>query len=354
MAAGLVAGLLMAELIARLAPASDGAELLTQFQTRLEGMYVGDSRTVFQPSPGFVGTTRSTVGEVEIRFNELGLRGPPITNGPVDTRWLVLGDSFALSLQVPEEDTFVAHLDQQLGERVAVHNGGVDGYSTWQATQRYRDLDRPLGSNAVLLVFFLGNDIYDNAWFPNFIRTWQPTSYVPADAESPATAWLLSHSELFMRWRVHAKRRELTGDPVIVKRWSQELALFTRTGGPMLSERVPSTQQALAELKRETFSRGDRLLVAVVPPAFAIDTDRAGPMLELGERDPEDADLDAPRQAVRKVLSDLAIPMCDTTEALRAAHDDGDATYLVYDGHWTPKGHEVAAQAMAACMEGAR
>ena len=153
---GLVFGAVLAEGLARMvAPASNADLLFNSPDASPEGLYVMDPEVLMVPSPGFSATVRSLGYHVPLAINRHGVRGSEDRTGG----WLAVGDSFTLSVQVSESDTFSERLAGALGS--PVHNAGVDGYSTWQALGRYRQLDSALGVSTVLLTFFLGNDFQD-------------------------------------------------------------------------------------------------------------------------------------------------------------------------------------------------
>jgi hypothetical protein len=51
---------------------------------------------------------------------------------------------------------------------------------------------------------------------------------------------------------------------------------------------------------------------------------------------------------VRQFGAEAGIPVVDLREPLRAHADE--PIYFVRDGHWTPRGHRVAAEAIAAAI----
>lgn len=347
---GTVVGLLLAEGLARLIQPGGGAELLMGSVVTPPGMYTGDRELMYTPVPDFSATGRSLAGPVQVRLNRLGLRGPDPAEVARPRRWLVLGDSFALSLQVPEEATFEALLDERLGPEVEVYNGGVEGYSTWQETRRYQQVDGALGSSAVLLLFFLGNDLYDNAWFPETLPHWNPDMFMQPPAPSGLSGWLEGHSFLFAQARVWQNRSRVADDPHRMERWRDELSLFTRSGAAQLQQRLPATESALAQLQASVTSAGDVLLVAVAPPAFQVEASRAAGTLSMVGLDPADADLDAPHRAVMESLQRLGIASCDLVAPLSAAAASGAEPYFVFDGHWTEAGHRVVAETLDPCL----
>lgn len=355
LAGGLLVGLLLAELGARLLDPHGAADLLFNAPDNApRGLYRNHPDLVTEPVPGFEATARSLGYRVSVRFDEHGLRGaspPPPSDTP---RWLAGGDSFTLALQVSEAETFSQRLARRRGWEVL--NAGVDGHSTWQPAIRYAALEPVLDLDGLLLVLFLGNDLDDNLLFheKQQLARRRPTGEAfEGHAQGPLRSWLGRHSYLFARWRVRQRARGFGDLPEAERaRFRTELSVFTGSGARALEERLFATRQALMEAQRVVRERRDRLLVALAPPAFVVDPARAEPTLRLMGLDPADALLDAPGDAVAALLAELSIPACDLTPPLRGAAVDPSELYLPYDGHWSATGHEVVAAALDACLEG--
>ncbi len=346
--AGLAMGLLGVEVLARVVVAAEGLDLLLPGPATLPpGLYVGDEDLGHVPAPGYTATYAAAGLRVPIRINRLGLRGPePAQDSGGRQRWLALGDSFTLGLQVREDDHFLSHLSRLQG--VEVFNAGVDAYSTWQALERYRKLDEALGTGTVLLVFFLGNDILDNRQSDA-----GPAQPVGQSSASWKERLLGRHSVLFASWRIWQTRRNLA-DPAHPERMalSDELWQFTRRGQTELGDLVSrSTEPALRELQSSVADRGDRLIVALAPPPLSVDGDRRAQTLELMGTSPADALPDEPARLLRELLDELGVKTCDLTPGLRGAIADGVHAYFTWEGHWTPAGHEVVATSLQSCLE---
>lgn len=332
--AGLALGLVLAEALARRWPGS-GVEGLVYGAP--EGVppeaYVGDPELFQVPRPGWTGVVQGVEYEVSLRFDARGLRGD---GGEPGT--LLLGDSLTLAAQVEEPETLAGQLAALLGEGVG--NAGVDGYSTWQATGRYRRLG-DLDPSRVVLLFFLGNDLADNERFP-MIRG---QVYTPRPRETAAfggRSALLAFARVW--WRARALRSEAAPER---ERFRRELAVFSREGASVLQAQLPSTEAALRELRDEATARGDALLVALAPPSFVLDRTRAAATFELVGLDPAEMDLEAPVRAVKEVLARLGVSACDLLPALREA----EHPYFTFDGHWTAAGNAAAAAAVAGCVQ---
>ena len=216
------------------------------------------------------------------------------------------------------------------------------GSGTWQATGRYTRLAGDLDPDTVLLLYFLGNDLEDNRRFPES----RGAVYTPKVTDPPG--WFTRHSALLAAGRSLLRAGALRDrDSPERTRYLREIAPFTRTFPDVLPTVLPMTRAALTALRDAAADQGDRLLVAVAPPAFALG--RADATFRLLGLSPADEDLDAPRQAVLRVLDSLGVAACDLSPALQEV---GAGAYYVFDGHWTAAGHAAAAGAVVGCLTG--
>ncbi len=377
---GLALGLLAAEAGARLQAVGEGEDLLFRAPGgALRGMYQPDETLLSAPVPGFSGSVSVPGRSVRVAIDERGLRATKARSGPV---WLALGDSFTLSVQVDAEDTFEALLSDKL--RVQVLNSGVDGYSTWQATERWRRLDPVVDAKVALLTYFLGNDLTDNEVFPHLQQAQRgrtpgvggppgppPGGPGPGGPQGPGGALppqrpldeaaglglveglLFRHSRLYAYVRVAQARVKLqsNNDPEAQK-FKGELVVFTSAGASRLGQLIEGSSAPLAQLRDLTVASGDHLMVAIAPPSFVVSQTRAaGTLSAFGLLDAgATATVDAPARRLAELLDRLGIAACDLTHALVAAETAGRAPYLRFDGHWSEAGHAVVADAIAACV----
>ena len=350
---GLALGLLLAEGVARMmAPAGHADLLFNSPDSSPLGLYVNDQELLLVPAAGFESDIQSLDYSVQLRINQNGLRGAEVSEK--ESHWLALGDSFTMAVQVSEEDSFAGRLSEAMGTTVL--NAGVDGYSTWQATGRYQKLvSRGVAIDGVLLVFFVGNDFWDNDYFPEEGRRraaqQESGSPIHRDAMPGWQAFLMKHSVLYAHYRVWQKAKALeSGTDHDRGRWQQELSIFTQDGQQQLNHLSQKTLSALQELKRETQKNGDQLLVAIAPPAFVVDQSRMPPTFEVVGLDPTTARLTGPGDKAMNLLQTSGIAGCDLTSALQNASSNERPLYFQYDGHWTPAGHAVVTETILSCM----
>jgi len=336
---------------ARLIRPHDAADLLYSAPDNApDGLYITDTELFSVPKPGFSAAQRSLGYEVQLRINAHGLRGGPV--GEARPRWLAAGDSFTMAAQVSEAETFAGRLTASTpGEFL---NAGVDGYGTWQALRRYERLDDALDLDGLLLIFFAGNDLADNArWSMVKADAAALTPGEPIWRPSQGTAhrWLYPRSVLYARAHMLMRGRALARSESPERaRWSMELQPFTRSGRPALEGLLAQTRPALAAVLASTAARGDRLMVALAPPAFQIEDSRRDATLALVGLDPAEAVPDQVTDELTTLLGQMGIPSCDLVAPLRAAHTAGERVYLAYDGHWSEAGHRVVAEALEGCI----
>lgn len=349
---GLVVGAAAAEALLRFAAPDAAADLLYNAPDNApDGLYSTHSTLYQVPTPGFSGVQDSLGYTVRLRINAQGLRGEEL-QPKQGQRWLALGDSFTMAAQVDEADTFVHRLGAQTG--LEVLNAGVDGYGTYSALARYQQLNASLGIDGVLLTFFAGNDVHENMRWPQVqaeAARMRPGQPLARRTMNPLHSWMYKNSAAYAAFRMRERRGQLSSPqhPEHHK-WQSELRLFTGSGGGVLGVQMAQTTAALNALSAAVTQGGDRLMVALAPPAFQVLPKKLKASFELVGLDPGDARPDAVTDAVRSVLDRRGIAYCDLVGPLRSAVQRGEAPYLVHDGHWSVTGHQIAATEMVRCL----
>jgi hypothetical protein len=332
---------------------------------------LGEERVWFSPhisqhdelgfyfTPGFQGLIAEPEAQAHLRVNSLGMRAPePFPKADGAERWLMVGDSFTVAMQVDEDQTFVHLLQDRVG--IETWNAGVDCYGTYQALGRYRQLEAALEPDAVLLTFTLSNDLIDNLGGEDFNPSPVPEAMHELDygkalgdklrAEHP----LLHHSRIFSR--LYLRQGLALGHSVDWLHPELMLHYFeSYFASPDEIERAMAmTEPALRGMAEETAAHGDRLMVALVPPMFAVDEhdlERWTDLAQSYDRQRAHLDTRATPDALLATLEALDIPSCDLEPALAQAQAAGQACYLPQNRHWTVVGHQVVADAIAACMQ---
>ena len=346
---GLMMGLFLSEGAARVIAPNQAADLLFNASDASPmNLYVIDKDTRVTTAPNLNTSIESLDYTVSIQTNELGLRGPELSAIPSNREhWIAVGDSFTMSVQVDQSNTFSGQLTRRSDAQI--WNAGVDGYSTWQALMRVKQIKDHLPIKRVLLTFFTGNDFQDNERFLALQRSPLPGpagSPIPRPEIPNSEIWLMQHSYIYAHYRIWKKVQQL-GSPQDFSKgnWQDELRLFTLDGEKRRGQLRQQTKRALQALRDYTRQNNMELMVAVAPPAFVIHPERLDATFDLVDLDPKRATVDAPQELALDILRELKISSCDLTTALREASQP----YLTFDGHWTLEGHTVVANTIASC-----
>lgn len=295
----------------------------------------------FRDDPALRVVLAPSVSTPDFTTNELGIRGaslPQKRSG--ERRILAIGDSFTLGMQVPDDRTFPALLDEALGESVRVMNAGVPGYGTDQATGLMRRLVPQTNADAVLLTVYSGNDLRDNARWEK--QPGLPTTPPPVRAPPPQRGRLIkrlgSASRVVAYALLYSDLSRMDED-FRIEEFRDEVAPFALPGalGPLL----PPTQSALRRFHDACRQLAVRCGVALVPPAYVVHPARRGATFDAFGLQYSPDQIDQPARALLNAVPS-AIPSIDLTPALQAAEDQ--RPYLLFDPHFSEAGHRIAAE----------
>lgn len=327
----------------------------------------GERKTVFNPyrsdallsyalRPGWSGIHESADFRVGVRVNALGMRGAePSRERPQGARrLLVLGDSFAFGWGVEDAETFPTRLEARwrgAGQSIDVLDAAVPGYAADQHWIYLRERGFALAPDAILLALCendaedlgstrlaLGDDRLPlrSTSLRRFIGEDGRMHYLneaglPLPERSfAASQWLAEHSLFYTYLRYNALRLWLAG--------AERFAAQRRA-----SDAGPPPDGAIETLPPDEILRGLRS-----GPAFQIRYHRF--LVEAIRREAARrgiAVVTALTGSDRGPLSDdcAADPNCFDLGARLARRDYPDA-YLPLDGHWSARGHALAAETL--------
>lgn len=322
---------------------------------------------------------------VLVRFDALGCRGPGLEEPKRRPRLVVVGDSFVLGANAPEERTFPSRLGVALGGRPETVNAGVESYGPDQTLLRLeRDFER-LDPDLVVLVLCATNDFGDllrnklfrlrdgvlerarpvlsdseRAYFeqnarrsrwPAFVRAvidWRESRSAAAGQRSSGepsqalireyldqTAWEYENTVLQEDPRVYSLRQDAYDADVAIRPESPSARYKTRL-----------LTAVLERLRDRCSDAGVGVVAVIVPsavdvhPGFAIRVDPG----RYPTWSPS-----ALTDAMHACARAAGIPALDLTDAFTA----GETASLFVGGedfHWSPRGMELAAKETAAWL----
>jgi lysophospholipase L1-like esterase len=313
------------------------------------GLFESDEAAGYRLTPGFEGVMTAQEYTTPLHINRQGLREERDVGAkdPARRRILALGDSFTMAYAVPTEHGYVKRLERRLnagGERFEVLNGGVAGYSTAQELAWLRRTGRALAPDVLLLGFYLGNDVEDALRKPDAIRVRDGylTDVTVSGGFLPQSLrlFLARHSQLYHRlWPMQRMLRgDTSGSP------GAHLALYAPETG-RLAPAWNATRAGIDGIAAEARALGIPLIVLLFPERLQTAPEEWGTLVaRYGEAGVE-YHIDRPNQVLAALLAERGIPAIDVLPALTARAAE-TPLYHRLDGHWTPIGNDVAAEAI--------
>lgn len=318
----------------------------------------------------FDGWVKTSEFVSHIRINQLGLRGPdrPYAKPADVQRILVLGDSFVEAVQVPEASTAVSRLEAALNARdpgrYEVLNGGIGGWGTGQQLVYLREEGYQYQPDLVLVVLFLGNDIFDNSYTlqgrprtvhePYFVfrpdGSFEPLEFRNRRPEevNPAVAELRQRSLLWNVFEtgVLAKVSESENDAALrANRFNLNKMLIHRVRSTDRQDDAWRTTLTLLQRVRQLGDeRGFKTAVVLAPASFQVQDAEWARLLDDNDLKADEWAADLPNAVLAANAQMVGAPMLDLLPALYAATEDGSPLYYPYDKHWTAAGHAIAAE----------
>jgi lysophospholipase L1-like esterase len=319
------------------------------------GMYRESASFLTELIPGFVGREREREFDVEVRLNAEGYRQADLRSDErPHGRIVTIGDSFTFGHGVEGEEAYPRVLERLLDARVPdgveVVNAGVPGRWVDEYYLELRERSLRLGPALVVVGLFVGNDIDGE---DARTHVWREV-----DEQGRPLRIDVEDARVEEGYRVQRVRKARWSLPVIRDSHLAQLvfdaarAVRDEIETPRLKEAAvfapryaPETEAALARVEDLLLamrdlctSHGARLLIVLIPLREQVYPER--------RRGHEDLDWDKPQRLLGEFLDRNAIAWLDLRPALAAA-TDGSPLYFETDSHWTPRGHAVAAGAIA-------
>jgi hypothetical protein len=368
---GLVLGLLMVELAFRLAGPNVPLDLtMARFQA-YHPVYG------FFHQPGVSGWVRTDEFTSYVKFNTQGLRGPEVAiPKPAGTfRALVMGDSVVEGAQVGEDATMAARLRQELatvagGKRVETVNAGVAGFGTGQQLLFLQREGLSYQPDLIVLVFTIANDPADNSIAvaqryklaaerrPFFVMRGdhlelQPFQAPPPEQWSGARTFLRDHSVVFTAlelWWIGKTVARAQGS--VVPPEDAEMEVYLNEPGDDWKQAWGVTEALLAQVQSVAEANGVPLLVVLSPSQWQTYDDLWVRKLGNGDQVRRRFSPTAPIDRLNEIAQRHGITLLDLRPIFRADVEAGNPPVIFRkDGHWTERGHEIAARAVADAVQ---
>ena len=312
-------------------------------------------------------------------INSLGMRdGEHPRSKPAGSfRILLLGDSFVQGHGVRLEDAMARRLEASLaraprGRSIEVLNAGVFGYSPLLEWLYLRELIQPFDPDLVIVGFFLGNDVGEDAFYTSRARfapgeesaafdalDWPWSAIVkalndeagpePSPASAPVGRRMLQgvreRSELLQF--VSDRLADSRSRRAYVSRREQEFALVASRRGDI---RYDLGLVNYPSVDRESRLRHWSLSLGYLEKALDVCRAHGTPMVLMVippiERLLGATTLDEPYEVLKDFGRVHDLPVVDLLPSFLG--EPPESLYYKYDRHWTRRGHQKAADILEA------
>jgi hypothetical protein len=310
-----------------------------------QGMFVNDAAIDYRLAPGFDGRMETPEYSTWIHIDQAGLRdsrevGPKAAG---ERRVLILGDSFAMGHSVEEKQTLVRLVEDSLNASAGrpafrLLNSGVPGYSTREELAYLRTRGLALEPDAIVLTFFIGNDVVDNAAsnrhqrvIDGYLTTGEPA---PGILPVSVRSFLSLHSDLYhFLWPI---QRRLRGLPM-PKMADRLFACGLEADAPLWA----ATDSLLGQVAETARVHELPLLIVIIPDMVQVEPDLSA----QASQGQEGLDPSSPDHKVMSIAAAHGLPALDLYQVLRTA-TEGDRLYFPIDHHFTRAGNRIAADAI--------
>jgi len=304
------------------------------------GMYTADDALGFRLTPGYRGVQSFRGEPIPLEFNSWGMRDrEPDGRRAARQRILVLGDSFMFGHSVRSEESFPKQLEARLrarlgAEAVEVINAGVPRYGTSQQRKWFERVADAVQPDIVLLGMFVSNDIVDNLHFGRLAG-----EGAPEWRSRGLWNWLRVRSQLLI-WLRH-RRSTRSERPAHLARRAFET--HARNPSPEIRTGIEVTESELRRLMESVQRRGARFVLLLIPEAVQVYPELWEESLRRLRLAATDYLPEEPSRHFAALGVAAGVTTLDLLPVLSARRADG----LYLKLHWNPRGHAVAAAAVA-------
>lgn len=337
-----------------------------------KGLLISDKDSEFRLSPNYSGLQSQKEYVVHIETNSLGFRNKEIQiEKPKDTyRIIALGDSFTMGFGVEGNQTWAYLLEELMNKyppqtgntpvKFETINCGVGGYGTKQEIAFYKNYCSKLNPDMIILGFFIGNDVYDNADIEPLtaidgllINKSSLDNYLKEKNKIFSLKNFINnfHTTYFIRNRISGLKEKKVIMPVV--KWYKnpfyhQLGLVIKNTPQEINKEIEATFKIIEEFDVLLKNEGVKLVVLLIPFREQVINERREVIInktltQTYKCEPSDFDISLPQKRFTDFLSQKSVLVCDVLPNLIKSPDNSK-TYYIYDVHLTEIGHKIMAE----------
>jgi lysophospholipase L1-like esterase len=302
-------------------------------------------------------------GGIWVETDELGNRKIAPPEKPKDAaeyRILFVGDSFTFGWGVEAQQTFAALVQEQLNKslpelRVVAINAGVPAYGPENELETVKQLAAKVKPSLVVLGF-TENDLENAVGGRDYQTVKDGWLRTPEDATRDdeflqrLKRYAFHHSALA---RLAYRAASAMRGPSARKRGvflGYTLEVLRKQPAPEVTEAIEKTKRVLGQIKDYCGEQKIAFQIVSFPRSYQIYEEEFLARLKETGVSPADFSAEILSERIRAMCDELAVNYTSVKGPFDAARAEGverDTLFIVDDGHWTARGHELAAAAMA-------
>ncbi len=337
-----------------------------------KGLLIPDKKCGYRLAPNFRGFQSQSEYVVTIKTNSQGFRSKEIMKDKPENvfRIIVLGDSFTMGYGIENEQTWCSHLENLLNEYNPVQkkenyifeviNCGVGGYGTKQSIELFNNYCLELKPDLVVLGFFIGNDIYDNAdiepmtvWEGQLIFKSNLNKYL--HEKNKLFSLNLFLNKLHIVHFIKNRFQVIKGEKVIIpiedwykNQFYHQLAILLKNPPQIISRQINNSFEVIKKFKEDLDLKNIPLLVVLIPFREQINKVRRETVIRkiFGETynlKETNYDFAMPQKRFISFFEKNNIFVCDLLPSLATSQNNSKLYYL-YDVHFTEQGAKESAE----------
>ncbi len=325
-------------------------------------MFVNHDQADYALAPNFHGVSKTAEYKTDIATNSAGIRDEREfdTEKPDRTlRIVAIGDSFTMGVGVQRDESFLALAEHSLSERMSEHNVeivnlGVPGHRTAQSIALLNDKGLPLNPDIVILNFYVGNDITQNASPTNsqvvdgYIRGMRRSSGIlPGGIRD----FLQMNSHLYqLIWPIQRRIFEPDYEEKLLASQRRRFEIYSDEQS-WDSDLWQPTFDLLAQLKQIAADADALLLVTVIPEDIQLSDDRWVQAESMVSDGANQYDRTKPMTVAMNLCERLELTCLNMLPGLLEPGLAAEEVYFQVDGHWTAEGNKIAGRLLADFVE---
>lgn len=329
---------------------------ITEEEEQSNDLLIYDNETLYLMKPNLEYHVTERDIDYDVKTNNDGFRDIDFENYLYKNKIILnLGDSFTYGKGVEVEETFSDLIEERTD--YSVLNLGLSGYTTFQEYYLGKRYAEEYDPEIIILNVFYSNDLAENIGIINRSLDREKDS-----TEGRHSITTTEKIKAFFRETLNLRTYMFFAEkvdnflinvgakpPIRVNSFTLTLFDKSKENDKELISAYEKTFLYIDKINNLTNEKNSKLLVVLIPPRLQVDNLEWEETTGKYTTGDENFIRDLPNQIFKEYLKEENIAYIDLLPTFIEV-DDG-SYYYKYDGHWTAKGHDLAAENIIAKIQ---